>query len=289
VGLEHALRVARITVALRCDDERVDWHWTPAARRFLVDVTTDADVHIDVRVGEPALDREDLLFDSGGVWRLLRDGSRYRIECRSAPLGEQPYKTAFFDDTFTRGEIVLAPRILPLHLNPLEYPLDEVLIANLLARGRGVELHSCGVIDRDGRGRVFAGMSGAGKTTTARLWEPSASGIISDDRVIVREQDGAMWMYGTPWHGEAELSMPTAAPLAGVYLLVQSDTNELRELPRSAAIMRLFGCSFPPFYDADAVDFTLAFLDRLVQSVPVRELHFTPDASVVDLVRAEAA
>ncbi|HEX2121635.1 MAG TPA: hypothetical protein VHL59_08340, partial [Thermoanaerobaculia bacterium] len=138
MALEHYLRVARMTVALRCDDERVDWHWTPAARRFLVDAASGAEVTIDVRVGEPALDREEVLFDSGGVWRLLRDGSRYRIECRSAPLGEQPYKTAFFDDTFTRGEIVLAPRVLPLHLNPLEYPLDEVLIANLLARGRGV-------------------------------------------------------------------------------------------------------------------------------------------------------
>ncbi len=192
-----------MTVAVRCDDERVDWHWTPAARRFLVDATTDADVNIDVHVedrrsrlsgqaGLPVLHDENVLFESGGVWRLLRDADRYRIECRSAPLGEQPYKTAFFDDTFTRGEIVLAPRILPLHLNPLEYPLDEVLIANLLARGRGVELHSCAIIDHSGRGRVFAGMSGAGKTTTARLWQPSASGIISDDRVIVREQDGAM-------------------------------------------------------------------------------------------------
>lgn len=289
MALEHVLRVARMTIAVRCDDERVAWHWAPAARRFLVEAATDAEVTIDVRAGEPAASEDNVLFDSGGVWRLLRDGDRYRIECRSAPLGEGPYKTAFFDDSFTRGEILLPPRVLPLHLNPLDYPLDEVLIANLLARGRGVELHSCGIIDHDGRGRVFVGMSGAGKTTTARLWQPSASGIISDDRVIVREDGGAMKMYGTPWHGEAELSLPAEAPIEGVYLLVQSDTNELRELPRSAAVMRLFSCAFPPFYDAGAVDFTLAFLDRLVQSVPVRELHFTRDASVVDLVRAEAA
>jgi hypothetical protein len=192
---------------------------------------------------------------------------------------------ARFNEHFTRGEIVIRPGI---DVGPLDYPLDEVLLANLLGRGRGVELHSCGVIDRDGRGHLFVGVSGAGKTTTARLWEGEADGIVSDDRVIVRERDGAMWMFGTPWHGEAELSMQGGAPLAGVYLLAQSDSNELRELSDAEAVARLFGCAFPLFYDAEALDFTLAFLGRLCASVPVRELRFLRDASVVQLVRAAA-
>ncbi len=47
---------------------------------------------------------------------------------------------------------------------------------------------------------------------------------------------------------------------------------------------RLFACSFPPFYDGAAVDFTLGMLSRIAEAVPVRELRFTRDRAAVDLV-----
>lgn len=284
---DHFLQIGGITIAVRCSDERVRWQWSAAVRRFLIDAPATIDVEITIGVFDSAIPpASDLIFDSGAVWRLFRDDGGYRIECSSAELGDGPYKIARFDSSFTRGEILMRADVLPRELNPLDYPLDELLMVNLLGRNRGVELHSCGVIDAEGRGHLFVGMSGAGKSTTAHLWEGSSRGIVSDDRVIVREQDGAMWMYGTPWHGEAELSLATRVPLVDVYLLVQAPSNEIRPLPAAGAVARLFGCSFPPFYDAASVDYTLGFLERLAATVPVRELHFTRDRSVVDLVLA---
>lgn len=282
--MDSFLSVAGITIAVRGREE-ARWTWEEPVSRFLVPPVAAPDVDLEVVVESPGRRVvEEPLFDSDSVWRLYREGARFRIECTSEAFGDAPYKTAVFDETFTRGTIFIEPHVA--HLNPLDYPLDEVLVANLLGRGRGVELHSCGVIDARGRGHLFVGVSGAGKTTTARLWEGAASGIVSDDRVIVRERDSAMWMFGTPWHGEAELSMPEGVPLAGVYLLVQSEANALRELDPAEAVARLFRCAFPLFYDGEALDFTLAFLARLVASVPVRELQFIRDRSVVDLVLA---
>lgn len=284
----HFLQVGGITIALRADD-RVRWQWSGASQRFLVE-----EQHADVELNATVLDAPlppagPLLFDSGAVWRLFRDRDGYRIECFSDSLGNEPYKIARFDADFRRGTIFLQPKAAELGLNPLDYPLDEVLIANLLGRGRGVELHSCGIVDHAGRGRLFVGVSGAGKSTTARLWEGESAGVVSDDRVIVREDDGEFWMYGTPWHGEEALSEARRAPLAGVYLLLQSPANELREIPNAAAVAQLFRCSFPPFYDSAAVDFTLSVLERLVDRVAVRELHFTRDRSAVDLVLGAGA
>ena len=255
--MDSFLRVGGITIALRCCDDRILCEWKDPIRRFLIPPTTP-EIEIDVRLGMPEGDAaRDVLFDSEGVWCMLRDGAGYRIECRSVAFGEEPYKVARFDDSFTRGTIFLRDDVA--HLHPLDYPLDEVLISNLLARGRGVELHSCGIIDSEGRGQLFVGVSGAGKTTTARLWEGRAAGIVSDDRVIVREEGGVMMMHGTPWHGEAELSLATAVPLAGVYLLTQSESNAMVPLPHAEAVARLFRCTFPPFYDAGAIEFTLSF------------------------------
>ena len=280
------LRIGEMTIALRCerDAERLLRFEGPTLR-FVVDEPRQVDLDIAVRFDDIAPFEGRPVFDSGSVWSLYREGDWWRIECRSVAFGEGPYKIARFDERFTRGEIVIRRGV---DVAPLDYPLDEVLIANLLGRGRGVELHSCGVIDRDGRGHLFVGVSGAGKTTTARLWETEASGIVSDDRVIVREHDGAMWMFGTPWHGEAELSMQGGAPLAGVYLLVQAEANELRRISEAEAVARLFGCAFPLFHDPEALGFTLSFLGRLFHSVPVRELRFLRDGSVVQLVREAA-
>lgn len=285
---EHFLRIGGITIALRAADPALTWEWDIPSRRFLVE-EGPADVELSVRGGEVPPVRGELLFESGAVWRVHRHGDGYRVECRADGYGPEPYKIALFDASFTRGEIVLSPAAIEQRIHPFQYPLDEVLTAHLLGRGRGVELHSCGVIDRTGRGRLFVGVSGAGKTTTARLWSEAAAGIVSDDRVIVREHDGQLWIYGTPWHGEAEISEPQRAPLAGVYLLVQSPVNELRQLSHGAAVARLFRCAFPPFYDAASLDFTVAFLAKLVAAVPVRELHFTRGRDAVELVLAGAA
>jgi hypothetical protein len=276
---ESYLSIGGITFAIHDPDPQ--WTWDDPVSRFLVD-PTPAEIVLNVGRASARPPRGSLVFDSGAVWRMFREDAGYRIECRSEAFGAEPYKTATFNEDFTRGTIEMLPQLA--HLNPLEYPLDEVLISNLLARGRGVELHSCGVIDQQGRGHLFVGVSGAGKTTTARLWDGQASGIVSDDRVIVRERDGAMWMFGTPGHGEAELSMPGGAPLSGVYLLVQAEEHELRALEPAEAVARLFRCTFPLFHDAVALDFTLSFLERIAASVPVRELRFTRDRGAVDLV-----
>ncbi len=50
-------------------------------------------------------------------------------------------KVARFDQHFTSGEVVLHHHYFPPHraLSPLDYPLDELLMINLLARGRSVQ------------------------------------------------------------------------------------------------------------------------------------------------------
>ena len=118
-------------------------------------------------------DARDLLFDSGkGLWRLYRGGLGLQFVFTSSPLGTLPYQMASFSPDFTEGEVSVRREVFAgrLPLYPLQYPLDELVMVHLLARGRGVAIHGSGVVDADGRGTLFAGQSGAGKTTMARLW-----------------------------------------------------------------------------------------------------------------------
>ena len=91
-------------------------------------------------------------------------------------------------------------------------------------------------------------------------------------------------MWGTPWHGEEELAESRSARLDRIYLLKQADTNGFQALPPSSAIARLLGCAFPPFHDGEAIDRTVATLERIVQRVPCVEFDFTQDTRAVKFV-----
>ena len=283
------VRIAGISLGIRYADESLRRPFSETVGRFAV-TAGDADVLITVdEMPVPLPPPGRLLFDSGAVWRAYDDGGGFRIDCSSDALGDIPYKSAFFDRELREGRILMRRDALTDTMHPLDYPLDEVVVAHLLGRGRGVELHGCGIIDRDGRGQLFVGQSGAGKTTTARVWLSEGDyEIVSDDRVIVRFVDGEWRMFGTPWHGEAELSSASSAPLGAIHLLVQASRTELVALPPAQAAAELFGCTFPPFYDSDAIAFTLECLSRIVRDVPVRALRFLPDRSVIDCIRSAA-
>src|SRR6058998_1308695 len=208
------LRVANLTIALTSEDPMLAVPPEGAMRQFLVD-HGEPDLRLQARWGKlEAVSGGQSLFDSGGLWRLVAANGSLRFSFTSPALGPLPYKMASVDRGFTAGEVWLHqpyfPSGLPVH--PLEYPLDELLLIHLLAEGRGVEVHACGVVTPDGQGYLFVGQSGAGKTTMARLWQKAQAGtVLSDDRIILRKIDGTLWMYGTPWHGEAELSSPDRA------------------------------------------------------------------------------
>jgi len=291
-GSAFHLRIANITVAVAAREADLVLRADEATEKFLV-APSDPDATVTAGWGDPGgADAGDLAFDSGGVWKLYRDGARHRFVLSSPALGPLPYKEARFNSDFTSGEVTSRPACFqPAQgLWPLEYPLDELLLQGLLARGRGAEIHACGVADSSGRGLLFVGQSGAGKTTMARLWEGvGGTKILSDDRIILRRVGGKFTMYGTPWHGEAALAEPASAPLAGVFFLEHGAANTLVPLRGAAAATRLFACGFPPFHDRDGLDFTLAFFAELAAAIPCHELRFAPERQVVEFIETWAA
>jgi hypothetical protein len=145
-------------------------------------------------------------------------------------------------------------------------------------------------MDGLGQGHLFVGQSGAGKTTMARLWQndPGIS-ILSDDRIVLRQMGGQLWMFGTPWHGEEEAALPARAPLKRVYFLSHGPESHFE--PRMVAtpwtdmMARILAAAFVPFYDKGALDFILGFIEGMVNTVPGYELTFAPDARVVELIQ----
>lgn len=226
-------------------------------------------------------------FDSGGVWRAFRDGRFDVLAFWTSGIPGNPFAVIRVDLPRRSGELILNRAILDAGESMLwlQYPLDEVLWVHILAQGLGAELHACGIRTPGGRGYLFVGQSGDGKSTTARIWsEIPGTEILSDDRIIVRRVDGRFVMYGTPWHGEVSFSSNAAVPLDGIFVLGHGSANRIEPVtvPHGAAL--LAARSFVPFHDSEALSFCLGFLGELATEVPCHTFAFVPDSSASGFV-----
>jgi len=259
------------------------------------------------------------LFDSGSVWRLREDGAGFVFDFSSSIVASQPYKRLVVDREFRRAKLQMSKESLVSAgrpVSPLEYPLDELLIMHRLTQEKAIELHGCGIVRADGIGNLFVGHSGAGKSTTTRLWTAREDvEVLSDDRIIVRRDekkqvphrrcapvrndrgnlarndsgnsardDRTIRMYGTPWHGEAMYASPNSAPLARIFILEHGHGNVITRLSPSQAVAELFARAFVPFHRHEYVESALNFLEEVVAEIPVYRYAFEPNEAAVSAV-----
>ncbi|MBN2609160.1 MAG: hypothetical protein JXA64_08600 [Candidatus Fermentibacteraceae bacterium] len=290
-GADVGVSIAGIRIALHGSDPVLESLKAPRYSDFICSAG-DADIRLSI-FDEPVDYRESDLpgnsqvFDSGTVWSLYKTQSHMHILLRSPGHGGAPYRMATFDRDLTRGEIVTfrgpGTEFPPEEHDPLEFPLSEVLMVCLLARGRGVMVHACGLDDL-GRGLLFPGNSTDGKSTMAGLWKGSAR-ILNDDRIILRESEGAIRMYGTPWHGDMSDVSAEGTGLSSVYFLFHGSSNSVRSVSGAKAISMLLRRSFLPLWSRTGMEYSMDFLHSVAEQVPFHELDFVPDAGIVDFLK----
>jgi len=249
-----------------------------------------ADIDVTVR-REPGPGPGDLLFESEGVWRAYRqtDG-RLLLTFR---VGRTVYKEALLDPSITRGEIFF-PRPgsgAPAPRSALQFPLDEMLFQQRWARDGLLEAHSCAVRDHSGV-LVFTGHSGAGKSTTARLWNHFEPGrrILSDDRVLLDPRaPGPVRAFGTPWHGMGRFGSTESGAVRALFFLEQASASEAIRLHPAEAAARLFTRTFPPIWDLEVTSTVLNACGEVAERVPAFLLRFRKDATAIETARRAAA
>lgn len=167
------------------------------------------------------------------------------------------------------------------------YSIDSIfriVHSIVLARQGGFLLHSASAI-RNGRAFLFAGVSGAGKTTVTRLAPPDAT-VLTDEISYVRKQNGGYIAFGTPFTGElAKIGENVSAPIAALYLLAQGLENRLDPIAPGDAARSLLANVLFFAEDEELVQAVFHSAFEFVSRVPVARLTFVPDARVWELIR----
>lgn len=139
------------------------------------------------------------------------------------------------------------------------------------ASAKGAMLLHAATVTVGGKAYAFSAPSGTGKSTHIRLWKRvygDAVEILNGDKPLLREKDGELIAYGTPWCGKEGWNTNASAPLRALCFLERGKENAIRKLSSSEALDRVFRQLLKP-EDEKGVAQTLHLADLLIRHVPI--------------------
>ncbi|MCM8773301.1 MAG: hypothetical protein NC820_00995 [Candidatus Omnitrophica bacterium] len=227
--------------------------------------------------------------DGSKNWELFKKGGMYIYRC----MLEDKRQLMLINRNFDKVNAYLLPKRdkgRVWNSTDIIYDFLQVLLINYFAqRGEGIFVHGMGIKDGNKGGLLFAGNSGCGKTTMARLWHRYSSAmVLNDDRIIVRRLNGNFFIYGSPWHGEFSdylASRIESAPLKKIFFLHHSPKNNVKEISIKEAFNLLYPAMFPTFWDRKCIERIVSFNLEVVNNVSCFFLGFKNDKKVIRFVR----
>jgi hypothetical protein len=228
-----------------------------------------------------------LIYDPGSIWKMYRDvsGDYAELTYHGDNLSAQAHSVLQINSAWD-DLILTEQRTMPSWISLLNIGAGELILRTAILFSGGLVFHSSG-LDDNGKGIVFIGHSGAGKSTQLGIWSQEP-GVISmnDDRVAVRIEDNVPICYGTPWGGTLNVARNHSAPLSALVILEQSPENSIHPISPIEASSLLMARAFLPYWDRSLMLLAIANLNTILKYVPVFRLRCRPEREVIALVRS---
>ncbi len=231
----------------------------------------------------------NLVYDPGSIWQMYYKKDSEQFTAFIHYCSKMPLYTARAilrsNSDWSQTEII-ERRNGPRWHSLLALGAGELIVRTRILFTNGIVLHASG-LDDNGKGIVFVGHSGAGKSTQSCLWA-KAEGVIpvNDDRVAIRVNKSGSWIYGTPWGGSANIAKNHQADLKAICVLEKATTNSIHLLAAKTSIPLLLARSFLPYWDAELMSIAVNNIKMIAESIPVYLLKCRPEPTVISLVRS---
>ncbi|MCJ7546622.1 MAG: radical SAM protein [Deltaproteobacteria bacterium] len=282
--------IAGIPIRVEADIPIKDDTFAPTLKPFAVDGPGADMITITHHFSLPDLANADLgkAVYRRPPWAIYRKGNAWiYLGISSAWRESKPYQVAVFSHDHTRcriytdgEEFFRSGNLSSLTL----FPTDQILLARVLADRDGCYLHASGLV-LNGKGLLFVGHSGAGKSTMVKMLRDEAE-ILCDDRIIIRRWPDGYRIHGTWSHGEVPEVSAGSALLRAVLFLEKATENLLIPLDdRKERTRRLLACVIRPFTTVDWWEKTLTVVEQIAGEVPCYLLRFDTSAAVVDVLK----
>ncbi len=134
------------------------------------------------------------------------------------------------------------------------------------------------------RAYLFAGKSGAGKSTHTELWQKfiPQTEIINDDKPLIRLEEDGFYVWGTPWLGKESRGKNDSAKIHAVCFIEQSKDISITPLSPQAVLSRIF--NQVEYIKEPALNTILIeLIDEFIKSVPFYLLKCDISKKSVDI------
>ena len=184
-------------------------------------------------------------------------------------------------DNYREGRLLTAGRYTKMAID------NALMVLYALATAAdGTVLFHAAVVSHEGKGYMFLGPSGTGKSTHARLWLKyiADTALVNDDNPVVRlADDGSPIVYGSPWSGKTPCYRNVSYPLGGIVLLSQAPYNKIHRLSGIRAYASLVASISGKRWDSRVADGLHQTENALASTVPVWHLECLPDEEAAKL------
>ena len=149
--------------------------------------------------------------------------------------------------------------------------------------GLGTLLLHASVTRYEGRGNLFFGVSGTGKSTHSRLWHDHVPGsdLMNDDNPVIRYEDGGFRVYGSPWSGKTLCYRNVVAPVGALVRLEQYPENRIERLEPLQAYASVIAAVSTIRWNHGIMDLLVPTIERVAMTVPCYRLQCRPDEEAV--------
>jgi hypothetical protein len=130
------------------------------------------------------------------------------------------------------------------------------------------------VVTINGEAVAFCGLSGAGKSTQAHLWEKhlGAQALNLDQPVILFENDKVL-ASGSPWSGKEDCYKTDVAPLKAIFFIEQAKENCVNKISKAEGFSLLYLNNFLVPISEEIEEKHKKAVEKVVLNVPIYRLR----------------
>ena len=141
-----------------------------------------------------------------------------------------------------------------------------------------LEMHAS-VTVKDGKGFLFLGQSGTGKSTHSSLWLKNIPGthLLNDDNPVVRVVDGKARVYGSPWSGKTPCYRNEDYPIGAFVRINRAPYNAIHRQNVKESFASISSSSSGLRAIRSIGDGLFTTISSLIQSIPCYVLDCLPD------------
>ena len=183
---------------------------------------------------------------------------------------------------YHEGRLILSGKFKKMAIDNALMVMYALATAN-----KGTVLFHAAAVSYDGRGYMFLGKSGTGKSTHAGLWVRHIEGavLMNDDNPVVRINEGQAVVYGSPWSGKTPCYRNVSCPLGGIVLLSQAPYNLIKRLEGIKAYVTLMSSISGQRWDEAIANGLHETENELASNMPIWHLECLPDEDAATLCR----